>query len=194
MEQEALLYRRRTARCDVSVEILPTDARQRRNKSYNKSRTDRSMKLDGYSRPTCKTRSTVVGVIHKLDRRRVLSTAPSTCRGDIFQVQSLRQRSRGKYPNFPIRLQRSLEKVNGSTHAKKTSSISLVVSIQYQLATNRQADGRTDTHTTTAYTALAYRRAVKMHCVSNKLLKSSDVRRTAVAHGAFNRICQVVSE
>ena len=49
-----------------------------------------------YGRPTCDklcrsihNASTTVGVIHKLDRRRVLLTRRSTCRGDIFQLQSL---------------------------------------------------------------------------------------------------------
>ena len=44
-----------------------------------------------YSRPTCNkirasghNASTVTGVIHKLDRRRVLLTTRSTCRGEIF--------------------------------------------------------------------------------------------------------------
>ena len=63
--------------------------------------------LESYSRPTCnKLRatshdaSTVLGVINKLDRRRVLLTTRSTCRGEIFKVQSLGQNSGGKYPNF----------------------------------------------------------------------------------------------
>ena len=62
------------------------------------------MELEGYSRPTCNKlcssghdSSIVVGVIYKLDRRRVSSTTRPTCRGIIFQVQSLRQTSRGKY-------------------------------------------------------------------------------------------------
>jgi len=62
------------------------------------------MELEGYSRPTCNKlcssghdASIVVGVIYKLERRRGLSTTRPTCRGIIFQVQSLRQTSRGKY-------------------------------------------------------------------------------------------------
>jgi len=46
------------------------------------------------------TRLIVVHVIHRLDRRRVLLTTPSTCRGEIFWSQSLWQSSMGKYPNF----------------------------------------------------------------------------------------------
>jgi len=49
------------------------------------------MELEVYSRPTCdKLRAfshdafTAAGAIHKLDRRRVLSTIRSTCRGEIF--------------------------------------------------------------------------------------------------------------
>jgi len=47
------------------------------------------------SRPTCNKlydsnndASKVAGVIHKLDRRRVLLTSRSTCRGEIFWVQA----------------------------------------------------------------------------------------------------------
>ena len=57
-------------------------------------------KLDRYSRPTCSKLCAsshdardVVGVIHKLDRRRVLLNTPSTCRGEIFQVQRSGQSS-----------------------------------------------------------------------------------------------------
>ena len=49
------------------------------------------MELEGYSRPTCDKLcassnyvSIVVGVIHKVDRRRVLLTAPSISRDEIF--------------------------------------------------------------------------------------------------------------
>jgi len=66
------------------------------------------MELEGYSRPTTYNklvhpvakRATVVGVIYKLDRRRVLLTTPSTCPGKIFEVQCLGQSSRGKYPYY----------------------------------------------------------------------------------------------
>ena len=51
------------------------------------------MELEGYSRPTCNKlcssghdASIVVGVIYKLDRRRVLWTTRPTCRGIIFQA------------------------------------------------------------------------------------------------------------
>jgi len=40
--------------------------------------------------------STVVGVVNKLNRRPVLLTTQSTCRGKIVQIQSLGQSSRGK--------------------------------------------------------------------------------------------------
>ena len=49
--------------------------------------------------------STVVRVVNKIDRRRVLLTTRSTCRGEIFQVQSWRQRevpSFWRYPYFLI--------------------------------------------------------------------------------------------
>jgi len=59
------------------------------------------MELNGYNRPACnKLRvssnyaSIVVGVIHKLDRRRVLLTTRSTCRSEI----SSKSRVRGKVP------------------------------------------------------------------------------------------------
>jgi len=66
-----------------------------RNKLYNESRTNRSdAQLQGYSRQTCNKlytpgheASTITGVIHKLDRRRILTTPP-TCRGEIILVQS----------------------------------------------------------------------------------------------------------
>jgi len=44
-----------------------------------------------------------IGVVNKLDRRlrrRVLVIARSTCRGEIFQVRSLGQSPRGKYPDY----------------------------------------------------------------------------------------------
>ena len=45
--QQALLYRRRTARRDLSVKILPTVAEQCRNNLYDKSRTNRSNGVRG---------------------------------------------------------------------------------------------------------------------------------------------------
>jgi len=49
------LCRRRTARRDVSVKLLPTAAQQCRNELYDKRRTNQSnVELEGYSRPTCK--------------------------------------------------------------------------------------------------------------------------------------------
>ena len=44
----------------------------------------------------CHDMSIVVSVVNKRDRRRVLSTARSTYRGEILQVQSLGQSSGGK--------------------------------------------------------------------------------------------------
>ena len=44
-ENKKLSYRRGTARCVVSVEILPTAAQQRRNYLYDKSWTNRSWSL-----------------------------------------------------------------------------------------------------------------------------------------------------
>ena len=38
----------------------------------------------------------------------------------------------------------------------------LAVVVQYRRVTDRQTDGQTNGHTTTAYTALAQRRAVKI--------------------------------
>ena len=67
------------------------------------------MKLEGYSWPTCIKQPRLVdcriGVVNKLDRRRrrrrrVLLATRSTRRGEIFQVRSLGQSPRGKYPNF----------------------------------------------------------------------------------------------
>jgi len=61
------------------------------------ARRDGVIELEGYSRPTCNKQcesghraSTVIGVIHKLDRRRVLLT----CCGEIFKVHS--------YAYFPL--------------------------------------------------------------------------------------------
>ena len=48
-----LSYRRGTARCVVSVEILPIATQQCRNYLYDKSLTDRSYEVGGYSGPMC---------------------------------------------------------------------------------------------------------------------------------------------
>ena len=69
-----LCYRRRTARRDVSVKILPTAAQQCSRTTCATSREQiEAMELKGYGRPTynklvhsATTRSTVVGAIHKL--------------------------------------------------------------------------------------------------------------------------------
>ena len=54
------------------------------------------VELERHGRPTCnkqcassRNASTVVGAINKPDRRRVLSITQWTCRGEIFEVQSL---------------------------------------------------------------------------------------------------------
>jgi len=67
-------YRRLTARRHVSFEMLPTAAKQCRNNLYDKFRTNGSNGVrEDYSRATynklvhsATTRSTVVGIIHKL--------------------------------------------------------------------------------------------------------------------------------
>jgi len=46
------------------------------------------------------TRLTVAGVVHMLNRRRVLLTTPKVCRGEIFNSRVREQSSRGKYPYF----------------------------------------------------------------------------------------------
>ena len=53
------------------------------------------MQLDSYSRPTCNKLSVQPRRArpHTLHRRRVLLTTPSTCRGEIFYVQTLEQSS-----------------------------------------------------------------------------------------------------
>jgi len=66
-----LCYRRRTARRDVSVKISLTAAQQCRNNLYDNSRTNRSDGVRGLQSTnklvhSATTRSTVVGVIHKL--------------------------------------------------------------------------------------------------------------------------------
>jgi len=40
----------------------------------------------------------------------------------------------------------------------------LSVSVEHRLVRDTQTDGQTDTHTTTAYTVLAWRREVKSSC------------------------------
>ena len=121
------------------------------------------MELEGYSRPTCSKQPRLVdcriGVVNKLDRRRrqlrVLLTARSTRRGEIFEVRSLEQSSSGKYPNFgdsQIYLKYSLGQIKGSLHTKnQLDSSSRFDTIS---ACGRRADGRTDKHTNTANTSL----------------------------------------
>jgi len=65
------------------------------------------IELEGYSWQTCSKQPRLVdcriGVVNKLGRRRrrqVLFTTRSPCRGEVFQVRSSGQSSRGKHPNY----------------------------------------------------------------------------------------------
>ena len=71
----------------------------------------------------------------------------------------------------------------------KTSSIRLVVSIQYRLVT----DGRTDGHTTTSYTALAQHRAVKTRFQNNfaSSVQCSSLDVYKVSHGLLLSVVQL---
>ena len=67
-------------------------------KLRNKTRKIEVMELEGHSWPTCSKqprRMNIVGVVNKLHRQRVFLTTWSTCRVQIFWVQSLGQSSRG---------------------------------------------------------------------------------------------------
>ena len=99
-QSKTLCYRRRAARCDVSVKIL--------NKSCTRNPEEiEVMVLDGYCRLTCNKPS---AFSHyeldrrrcnlKLDRRRVLLTTSIHHPLAVVKVQSLGQTSRGKYPYF----------------------------------------------------------------------------------------------
>jgi len=90
-----------------------------------------------------------------------LLTTRSTCRGEIFR--SLGQSPRGKYPSlcrYQISLQHSVGYVEGNLPAKtQLDSSSRFDTIP---ACGGQTNGQTEGHTTTKYTALGWRRAVKM--------------------------------
>ena len=78
-------YRRRTARRPTLVEILSTAGT---SCTTNPQQIEVPvMELKHYGRRTrSKPVSTVVSVVNKLDRRRVLLTIRSTCRGEIFRA------------------------------------------------------------------------------------------------------------
>ena len=85
-----LCYRRWTARRDVSVKILHNSVGITCTTSPEQIKV---MELEGYSRPTynklvhsATTRSTVVGVIHKLTVDEFVdhTVTPTTCCGEIF--------------------------------------------------------------------------------------------------------------
>jgi len=89
------------------------------------------MEFDHYNRPiynklVCASNhgaSTIVGVVNKLDRRRVLATARSICRG----LNSVKQSSTGKYHYFcrcPSFLKHSVGYAAGSLHAKQEAQLS----------------------------------------------------------------------
>ena len=93
---------RRTARRVMSVKILSTVE----TSCTTNPQQIAAMELKGYrpSWPTCSKQPRLtdcrIGVVNKLDRRRrrrrrVLLTTRSTCRGEIFEVRSLRQSLRG---------------------------------------------------------------------------------------------------
>jgi len=149
-----LSYRRRTARCAMSVKLLSiTDVET--VCTTNPQQTE-LMELECYSWSTCSKQPRLVdcriGVVNKLDRRRrrrrVLLSTRSIRRGEIFQVRSLGQSFRWKYPNF-CRYRNFLitQKVWArwkEACVPNTSSIRPVVSIQHRLVTDRRTDGRTD--------------------------------------------------
>jgi len=86
------------------------------------------MELEGYSRPTCNRQCassndalTIVGVVNKLDRRRVLLTTRSFCPGKRFQSPEFVAKFL-IFTGTQISLQHSVGHVEGSSDAK-TSSI-----------------------------------------------------------------------
>jgi len=115
--------------------------------------------LKGYSWQTCSKQPRLVDcVVNKLDRRRrrrrVLLTTRSTCRGEIFQVRSWGQSSRGKYtifwryPNFLITLC-VIGRKKPLCHCQKSARFVQLFWHNTGLwrtngQTDRQTDGRTD--------------------------------------------------
>ena len=62
------------------------------------------MEIEGYSQPMCSKQPRLVdcriGVVNKLDRRRVLLTARSTCRGEILKSRVWDKFPEGSSPIF----------------------------------------------------------------------------------------------
>jgi len=123
------------------------------------------MKLTGYSRPTCNkllnfvhpatARSTVVAIIHKFDRRRVLLITPS-----LAMAKFSKSRVWGnlfiyfrRYANFLIAQFRTGQRKLLCQNQCYTSS---------RLDKMPACDGQTDRHMMTLNTVLAYRPAVKL--------------------------------
>jgi len=108
------------------------------------------MELEGYSRPTCNglcassnDALTVVGVVNKLDRRRVLLTTRSFCPGKRFQSPEFVAKFL-IFTGTQISLQHSVGHVEGSSDAK-TSSIRPDILIKLLTC-----EGETQTETETA--------------------------------------------
>ena len=86
-----LCYRRRTARCAVSVEILSTAAQLWKQVVQKNPQQFEVVELEGYSRPTCNVRTTPRQSWCDLQARPLTSfvdtpsaPSPSTCRGEII--------------------------------------------------------------------------------------------------------------
>ena len=124
------------------------------------------MELEGYSRPTCDKLcassnyvSIVVGVIHKLDRRQVLLTAPSISRDEIFFLSlEFGAKFQTEVPLFlkipEFHYNTVWARWKEASVPTKPSSISPGVLIQYRLVTDRRRDGQTEGHMKTANIAL----------------------------------------
>ena len=141
VSDKKLWNRRRTARRDVSVKILSaveticTTSPQR----------IAAVEIEGYSWSTCSKQPRLIdcriGVVNKLDCRRVLLTTLLTCRGEIFKVQSWGQSSGGQVPNFwryPhfLKAQCRIDAKNQLDSSSRFDTI---------LACDRQTDGQTIT-------------------------------------------------
>ena len=162
-----LWYRRRTARCAMSVKLWSiTDVET--VCTTNPQQTE-LMELECYSWSTCSKQPRLVdcriGVVNKLDRRRrrrrVLLTARSTCRGEIFSKSGVRDKVPERSTLISEDIQISLKqcKIGGRRlHAKNPARF--VQSFWYNTGLWR-TDRRTDGETTTAYIVLAWRRLVK---------------------------------
>jgi len=100
-----LCYRRRTARCAVSHNLVNCFTAARKSRTTNRELIE-VMELEGYSRPMCNKlcassndASIVVGVIHKLDRRQFCRPHERLDEAK-FLKSGVRQSIRGKYPYF----------------------------------------------------------------------------------------------